>query len=141
MDRAEVAGRDLSGKGIILLVEDEDAVRTFASRALSNRGYQVLEAANGEAALDILRSHTGGIDLVISDVMMPNMDGPTLAREIRKLRPNLKMLFISGYAEEAFKKSLESMDSFVFLPKPFTLKQLAAKVKEVMSDEETAEPG
>jgi two-component system cell cycle sensor histidine kinase/response regulator CckA len=141
MDRAEAAGRDLSGKGIILLVEDEDAVRTFASRALSNRGYQVLEAANGEAALDILRSHTGGIDLVISDVMMPNMDGPTLAREIRKLRPNLKMLFISGYAEEAFKKSLESMDSFVFLPKPFTLKQLAAKVKEVMSDEETAEPG
>jgi two-component system cell cycle sensor histidine kinase/response regulator CckA len=139
-EKGDAAGRDLSGKGIILLVEDEDAVRTFASRALSNRGYQILEAANGEAALDILRGHEGEIDLVISDVMMPNMDGPTLAREIRKLRPSLKMLFISGYAEEAFKKSLESMDSFVFLPKPFTLKQLAAKVKEVMSDEDSGSP-
>jgi two-component system cell cycle sensor histidine kinase/response regulator CckA len=137
-DRSEGAGRDLSGKGTILLVEDEDAVRTFASRALTNRGYSMLEAANGEAAFDILRAQPGKIDLVISDVMMPNMDGPTLAREIRKLRPGLKMLFISGYAEEAFKKSLESMDSFVFLPKPFTLKQLAAKVKEVMSGEDGA---
>jgi two-component system cell cycle sensor histidine kinase/response regulator CckA len=128
------ANRDLTGKGLILLVEDEDAVRTFAARALSNRGYTILEASNGEAALEILRAETRPVDLVISDVMMPNMDGPSLAREIRRLKPGLKMLFISGYAEEAFKKSLESMDNFVFLAKPFTLKQLAAKVKEIMQE-------
>src|SRR5262249_49838373 len=124
----------LTGKGIILLVEDEDAVRTFAARALTNRGYTILEASNGEAALEILRAETRTVDLVISDVMMPNMDGPSLAREIRRLKPGLRMLFISGYAEEAFKKSLENMDHFEFLAKPFTLKQLAAKVKEIMQE-------
>ena len=126
---------DLTGKGTILLVEDEDAVRAFAVRALSNRGYTVIEAADGAKALDIVREHTGPIDLVISDVVMPNMDGPALLREIRNVRPEVRIVFISGYAEEAFRKSLERDESFTFLPKPFSLKQLASTVKEVLNQD------
>lgn len=124
--------RDLTGKGTILLVEDEDAVRTFAARALSMRGYTVLEANGGEAALDIVKGHKGVIRLLITDVVMPNMDGPTLAKELKRLRGDLKVIFISGYAEDAFKRAHENPESVQFLAKPFSLKQLAAKVKDVI---------
>jgi two-component system cell cycle sensor histidine kinase/response regulator CckA len=123
---------DLTGIGTLLLVEDEDAVRMFAVRALRNKGYTVLEADSGEAALEVLEEHGGDIDLLISDVVMPNMDGPTLMREVHKERPNLKVIFISGYAEDAFRKNLDPGSEFELLPKPFSLKQLAAKVKEVL---------
>ncbi|MFZ5608546.1 MAG: response regulator [Pseudomonadota bacterium] len=125
---------DLWGRGTVLLVEDEDAVRTFAVRALSKKGYSVLEAASGEAALDIVRGHEGAIDLVISDVVMPNMDGPTLVKAIRKLRPETKIIFISGYAQDGFRNTVDASD-FHFLPKPFSLTQLAEKVKAVMSED------
>jgi len=121
---------DLSGKGTILLVEDEEAVRTFAVRALQTRGYNVLEADSGVSALELLESVDQAIDLVVSDVVMPEMDGPTMLREIRKQNQNVKVIFISGHAEEAFEKNLDSNEEFAFLPKPFSLKQLAAKVKE-----------
>lgn len=123
-------GRDLTGKGTILLVEDEDAVRTFAARALRNKGYTVLEAASGERALEIVISHNGRIDLLISDVVMPSMDGPTLIKQARRHRYDMKIIFISGYAEEAFRRNLDPRETFSFLPKPFSLKQLASKVKE-----------
>ncbi|MBI1263100.1 MAG: PAS domain-containing protein [Rhizobiales bacterium] len=123
---------DLTGKGTILLVEDEDAVRTFAARALSTRGYDVLQAESGEVALDVVRNHKGRIDLVVSDVVMPNMDGPTMAKELRHMLPGTKIIFVSGYAEDAFAKSLDPEQDFHFLPKPFSLKQLAAAVKDVM---------
>jgi two-component system cell cycle sensor histidine kinase/response regulator CckA len=125
-------GRDLTGKGTILLVEDEDAVRIFAARALRNKGYTVLEAASGEAALEIVTRHEGVIDLLISDVVMPNMDGPTLIKHARKHRQDMKIIFISGYAEDAFRRNLDRDEPFSFLPKPFSLKQLAGKVKEAI---------
>lgn len=123
---------DLTGKGTILLVEDEDAVRTFAARALATRGYEVLQAESGEAALAVVDAHEGRIDLVVSDVVMPNMDGPTMAKELKHKLPNTPIIFVSGYAEDAFAKSLDPEQEFHFLPKPFSLKQLAAAVKEVM---------
>jgi two-component system cell cycle sensor histidine kinase/response regulator CckA len=124
---------DLTGKGTILLVEDEDAVRTFAARALSTRGYDVLQAESGEAALAIVEAHEGTIDLIVSDVVMPNMDGPTLVKELASKLPGVKIIFVSGYAEDAFAKSLDPNQEFHFLPKPFSLKQLAAAVKGVMN--------
>jgi two-component system cell cycle sensor histidine kinase/response regulator CckA len=93
----------------------------------------VLEAGNGVEAMEIFQQHSGGVDLVVSDVVMPEMDGPTLLKELRKLNPALKIIFVSGYAEEAFSKSLPQGEQFSFLPKPFTLKQLVGAVKETMS--------
>jgi two-component system cell cycle sensor histidine kinase/response regulator CckA len=127
--------RDLTGKGRILLVEDEEAVRVFAARALRNKGYTVLEATSGQHALEVLNKEEWKVDLLVSDVVMPQMDGPTLIREVRAARPDMKVVFISGYAEDAFRKSLDPDAEFDLLPKPFSLKQLAAKVKEVMEGE------
>lgn len=124
--------KDLTGKASVLLVEDEDAVRMFASRALKNKGYKVWEAASGDAALEIVATHGDEIDLLISDVVMPNMDGPTLVKAIRERNKRMKIIFISGYAEDAFKKNLAKGEPFSFLPKPFSLKQLAEKVKDVL---------
>ncbi|GER08633.1 hybrid sensor histidine kinase/response regulator [Iodidimonas muriae] len=132
--QAPAAARDLTGKGTILLVEDEDAVRMFASRALGNKGYTVLQAASGEEGLAIVREEVGNIDLLISDVVMPNMDGPTLVSKARELRADLRVVFISGYAEDVFRKGVgEGSDDFLFLPKPFSLKQLAETVKTALS--------
>jgi two-component system cell cycle sensor histidine kinase/response regulator CckA len=125
--------RDVTGQDTILLVEDEDAVRSFAARALRMRGYTVLDAASGEAGLEIVRSHAGSIDLLITDVVMPNMDGPTLVRAARQLRPEMRIIFMSGYAEDAFRRNEEKAEDLHFLPKPFGLKQLVAKVKDVLS--------
>ena len=119
--------------GTILLVEDDDPVRTFGARALRNRGYQVIEAKGGDAALALMREHAGKIDLLITDVVMPQMDGPTLVREMRELDPELKVIFISGYAEDSFRQRLGSGEGIHFLPKPFSLKQLTIKVKDVIS--------
>jgi two-component system cell cycle sensor histidine kinase/response regulator CckA len=124
--------KDLTGIGTVLLVEDEDAVRLFSARALRNKGYKVLEARSGEAALEIVNEHMNEIDLVISDVVMPRMDGPTLIKELRTRRPDIRVIFISGYAEDAFRKRVDAGEEAHFLMKPFTLKQLAAKVKEVL---------
>jgi len=128
------APHDVTGQDTILLVEDEDAVRSFAARALRMRGYTVMEANGGEAALEIVRGHQGVIDLLISDVVMPNMDGPTLVRAARRLRPEMRIIFMSGYAEEAFRRNEEKTEDMHFLSKPFGLKQLVAKVKEVLSE-------
>ena len=123
---------DLTGNATVLLVEDEDAVRAFAARALEARGYTVLPAQSGEQALELVDEVDGAIDLVVSDVVMPEMDGPTLLKELRKRSPDLKIIFISGYAEEAFRKSLGDEERFRFLPKPFSLKQLAQAVKDAL---------
>jgi two-component system cell cycle sensor histidine kinase/response regulator CckA len=127
--KAEVT-RDLTGVGRVLLVEDEDVVRSFAARALSRQGYEVLEAGTGVEALELMQREQRRIDLVVSDVIMPEMDGPTLLKELRKSKPDLKFIFVSGYPDDAFKKSLDEGEDYAFLPKPFTLPQLAAKVKE-----------
>lgn len=122
----------LGGSGRILLVEDEDAVRVFAIRALRNKGYTVLEARTGEGALDILRDEPD-IDLLITDMVMPGMDGATLARLVRVERPEIKVILISGYSEEVARGDLVDSRDVHFLPKPFDLSQLASRVKEVLS--------
>ncbi len=132
-DTAPPADADLAGHGNILLVEDEDAVRVFAARALKNKGYKVTEARTGEQALDILRD-TPAIDLMITDMMMPGMDGGTLARLIRVERPEIKIIVISGYSEEVARGDIVDTADFHFLPKPFSLSQLASKVKDVLTE-------
>src|SRR5690606_22482550 len=116
----------------VLLVEDEDAVRLGGVRALSARGYTVHAASSGIEALEIYRELEGAVDLVVSDVVMPEMDGPTLLAELRKQKPDIKFIFVSGYAEEAFARNLPQEARFGFLPKPFSLKQLATAVKEML---------
>jgi len=115
-------------------------VRSFAARALRMRGYTVMEASGGESALDIVRSHAGTIHLLISDVVMPNMDGPTLVKAAIRLRPDMRVIFMSGYAEDAFRRGGEKAEELHFLAKPFGLKQLVAKVKEVLSGAPPASP-
>lgn len=126
------ASRDLSGSATVLLVEDEDAVRMGGMRALTSRGYTVHEASSGVEALEVYHELEGKVDIVVSDVVMPEMDGPTLLGELRKLRPDIKFIFVSGYAEDAFARNLPADAQFGFLPKPFSLKQLATVVKEVL---------
>src|SRR5690606_6599943 len=119
-----------SGGGRILLVEDEDTVRAVAERALSRQGYVVTTASDGDEGLELVR--TGGeFDLVVSDVVMPSMDGPAMAREIRKLQPRLPVLFMSGYAEEQLRREID-LDEMHFLAKPFSVQQIAGKVSEVL---------
>ncbi len=125
--------RDLTGRGSVLLVEDEHPVRAFAARALKLRGYEVAEAATAEEAMEIISDPGFEVDLLVSDVVMPGMDGPTFAAEARKLRPGLRLVFVSGYAEESFRRNLTETD-FYFLPKPFSLNELTAKVKEALGD-------
>jgi two-component system cell cycle sensor histidine kinase/response regulator CckA len=126
--------KDLTGQGTVLLVEDEDAVRSFAARALGQRGYNVLSATTGAEALELFEKHQGDVDLVVSDVVMPEMDGPTLFEKLRRQRPDLKVIFISGYAEDAFRQHLAENEDFMFLQKPFDLKELAAAVKAALQD-------
>ena len=128
---ARAAAADLTGQGTILLVEDEDGLRALNARGLSSRGYTVLEASNGVEAIEAFDKH-GRVDLVVSDVVMPEMDGPTLLKELRRRDQNVKIIFVSGYAEEAFSKNLPSQEQYAFLAKPFTLKQLVAEVKKTL---------
>ncbi len=136
--RADAAERgppkDLTGTGTVILVEDDDAVRMFGARALRNKGYRVIEAKSGETALDLMRDASGKIDLLITDVVMPQMDGPALIREVRRTDPDIKVIFISGYTEDAFRQRLDSDSEIHFLAKPFNLKQLAIKVKDVIGE-------
>jgi len=128
---ARAATADLTGQGTILLVEDEEGLRALNARGLSSRGYTVLEASNGVEAIEAFTRH-GHVDLVVSDVVMPEMDGPTLLKELRQRDPNVKIIFVSGYAEEAFSRNLPSQEQYAFLAKPFTLKQLVAEVKKTL---------
>jgi two-component system, cell cycle sensor histidine kinase and response regulator CckA len=135
-EAAETASnRDLTGIGTVILVEDEDPVRIFGARALRNKGYTVLEAKSGDGALEMIRGAEEKIDLLITDVVMPRMDGPALVRQVREIHPDMKVIFISGYTEDAFRQRLDSDSEIHFLPKPFSLRQLAGKVKEVISGE------
>jgi two-component system cell cycle sensor histidine kinase/response regulator CckA len=125
--------KDLTGSERILLVEDEDAVRTFSQRALTNKGYEVLTAESGDTALEVFEKEgEGALDLLITDVVMPNMDGPTLAQRIRQSSPKIKIIFMSGYTEDKLKDYMG--ENIWFLPKPFSLKQLAEKVKDVLGE-------
>ena len=121
------------GEGVVLLVEDEAPVRAFASRALRLRGYTVIEAESAEDALETLQDEDLRIDLFVTDVIMPGMDGPTWVREALKSRPETKVVFVSGYAEDAFDDPEGAVPNSVFLPKPFSLNDLAATVQQQIS--------
>ncbi|MCC6925425.1 response regulator [Novosphingobium sp.] len=120
-----------SGGGKILLVEDEDMVRAVAERALTRAGFEVTTASDGDEGLEVIESGAP-FDLIVSDVVMPAMDGPSMAREVRKLRPSMPILFMSGYAEEQLRKELD-LDNVEFLPKPFTVQQICDKVGAVLA--------
>ena len=126
----EGPAREWSGGGRILLVEDEDMVRAVAERALTRAGYEVTTASDGDEGLEIV---AGGaeFDLIVSDVVMPAMDGPSMAREIRKLAPSLPVLFMSGYAEEQLRNQLD-LANVHFLAKPFSVQQIGDKVGAVL---------
>jgi two-component system cell cycle sensor histidine kinase/response regulator CckA len=131
--KAVAADDDLTGRGVVLLIEDEAPVRAFAARALKLRGYEVLEAASAEEALDLLADPALQVDVLVSDVVMPGMDGPTCVREARKQRPDVRVVFVSGYAEDSLKRAMQGLDNCHFLPKPFSLNELTAKVKECVN--------
>ena len=115
-------------EGLVLLVEDEAPVRAFAARALRLKGYTVLEAENGEEALAILDDASLAVDLLVTDVIMPGMDGPTWVKEAMKQRPDVRVIFVSGYAEESFADEQSRIPNSIFLPKPFSLSDLTALV-------------
>ncbi|HEU0044698.1 hybrid sensor histidine kinase/response regulator [Sphingomonas sp.] len=119
------------GTGTVLLVEDEDMVRAVAERALTRQGYSVLTAENGEVALDLLET-SGRPDLLISDVVMPTMDGPTMVAKVRERYPDLPVIFMSGYAEEQLRRSID-LDRVAFLPKPFSVQQLAGAARDALA--------
>ena len=124
--------KDITGSGTILLVEDEDSVRTFTKKALELSGYNITEAYDGVSALRYVNEEKNNYDLVITDVMMPEMDGPKLASEIKKNNPQQKILFISGYTENHENLiSIEEKEVY-FLNKPFTLEELNLTVKKVI---------
>lgn len=125
---------NLSGQGTILFVEDEDSVRVIAAKTLRKRGYKVIEACDGDEAYEILEDGEDVFDLMISDVVMPGMDGPTLLKKGRKMLGEARIVFISGYAKEEFSDLLSEEPDVTFLPKPFTLVQLAEKVKEQIGE-------
>ncbi len=131
---AEEEKRDWSGGGRILLVEDEDMVRAVAERALTRQGYEVTTASDGDEGLEIVQGG-GQFDLVVSDVVMPSMDGPAMAREIRKLQPELPVLFMSGYAESQLRDEID-IEAMHFIPKPFSVSQIADKVGKVLASSE-----
>ncbi len=128
--KAKAAPRDLSGNGRILFVEDEAAVRGIAARLLRQRGYEVIEAADGEEALVLAEEWSGQIDMLISDVIMPGLDGPSLLKKARPYLGDAPVMFISGYAESDFSDLLQDETGVSFLPKPLDIKTLAERVKQ-----------
>lgn len=130
------AKKELWGSGHILLVEDEDMVRAVAERALTRQGYTVESASEGEEALGLLAAQEDeeqSFDMIVSDVVMPNMDGPTMAKHVRKTYPDMPILFMSGYAEQQLRKSID-LDKVNFLPKPFSVAQMAEAVGETLAE-------
>ncbi len=123
--------RKWAGGGRVLLVEDEDSVRAVAERALSRQGYEVTSACDGEEGLELVRLGRR-FDLVVSDVVMPVMDGPAMAREIRVIAPDLPVLFMSGYAEEQLRREID-IKNMHFIPKPFSVQQITDKVAQVLA--------
>ena len=138
MDQQRDRPTDLAGRGRILLVEDEEGVRGIAAQLLSSCGYQVLEAEDGEEALELIQDHSGQIDLLISDVVLPGMDGPALLKKAKPYLKGARVMFISGYAERDLAKTLDEDKDLSFLPKPFTLRQLAERVKQELGTSQEA---
>lgn len=131
---SQILVQDVTGDETILLVEDESTVRLFAARALRDKGYRVLEAASGKAALALVQEGARP-DILLTDVSMPEMSGPVLADKIREILPCVPVVFMSGYAAETFRKDLSENQSIHFLSKPFTLRDLATMVRKILEEQ------
>ncbi len=118
--------------GVVLLVEDEAPVRAFASRALKLRGYSVIEAECAEEALEKLEDRELKFDVFVTDVVMPGLDGPSWVSKALQKRPDVKVVFVSGYAEDSLRHNRSKIPNSVFLPKPFSLNQLTETVQQQM---------
>lgn len=129
-----------TGDGIVLLVEDEAPVRAFAARALRLNGFTVLEAETAEAALELLANPALEVDLFVTDVIMPGLDGPSWVRKALQERPGIPVVFVSGYAEDLLSDDEDKVPNSVFLPKPFSLKQLIATVQTQFDQSQTPTP-
>lgn len=130
--------KDLSGNETILLVEDEEAVRKFVARALRDKGYNIIEASNGTEALE--QAQNTNFELLITDVIMPKIDGPTLNKKLHETKSQFKTIFISGYTEDSFRQDLDKDLNIHFMQKPFTLRELCNKVKQVLNSDQQGEP-
>jgi two-component system cell cycle sensor histidine kinase/response regulator CckA len=124
--------RDLWGSGRVLIVEDEDMVRAVAERALVRQGYVIDTARDGEEGVQLF-AEGKRYDLIVSDVVMPNMDGPAMARKLRESYGDVKILFMSGYAEEQLRESI-NLENVFFLPKPFSVQQIAEAVRDALAE-------
>ncbi|MFA8384100.1 MAG: ATP-binding protein [Pelagibaca sp.] len=118
------------GDGVVLLVEDEAPVRAFASRALAHRGFRVIEASTAEDALELLKDADLKVDVFVTDVVMPGLDGPSWVRQARQMRPDVPVVFMSGYAEDVFKSEGTQIEASAFLAKPFSLTELTSIVNQ-----------
>jgi two-component system cell cycle sensor histidine kinase/response regulator CckA len=127
-----VALAAVGGTETVLLVEDEDSVRQLVRETLESRGYRVLEAGNGADALTLAAAHSDPIHLVITDVVMPGLNGHELVQQLQSARPGLKVLYLSGYAQDAFPSTAAADSQKTFLQKPFTLQSLSRKVREIL---------
>jgi signal transduction histidine kinase len=132
MTPAKSQENEKGGCETVLLVEDEESVRELVRETLVSRGYKVLEAENGENGLRLAEAHGVGIDILITDVVMPGMGGRELAKKLLQIRPNLGVLFLSGYTEDTILHQGALGPGTAFLQKPFTLQNLARKVREVL---------
>jgi len=124
----------IMGEETILLAEDEASVRDLAARVLQDAGYTVLCAADGAEALSRIRTHEGPIDLILTDVVMPKVNGPAMAREARSRYPGVKLLFMSGYAGNPVERMGQNMVGVPILRKPFTARELTEKVRYVLDE-------
>ncbi|MBT5541115.1 MAG: response regulator, partial [Alphaproteobacteria bacterium] len=129
------------GTGVVLVVEDEEPCRIFSTRALREKGYAVHEASDPETGLKIIEKQGDKIDLLISDVVMAQMDGPTMAKKIRKQYPELRIIFVSGYAEENIRANIQTDEKTFFLPKPYGLKELTEMVRKVIGEKKLKDSG
>jgi CheY-like chemotaxis protein len=125
----------IGGSETVLLVEDEESVRELVRETLKSKGYVVMEAADGTNGMKVAESHTGKIDMLITDVVMPGMSGRELAQRITAARQTIKVLFLSGYTEDAIIHEGVLEPGTAFLQKPFTLQALARKVRDVLHGE------
>jgi CheY-like chemotaxis protein len=140
LQRAREAADQLRGTETVLVVEDEEGVRKLAREFLVGSGYTVLEARNGAAALELAEQYSGPIHLLLTDVVMPQMSGRELAEQLAKLRPTTKVLYVSGYTDDAIIQHGVLEPGLAFLQKPFTREALARKLREVLSPAKVAQP-
>ena len=132
-ERIQATVRAEGGGETVLVVEDQPAIRSFINAVLKEYGYRVLDASDGEEAVGVAKGHSGEIDLLLTDVVLPNMNGRVLAEKLRAMRPNVKVLFTSGYTDEAIAKRGVLAHGVAYIPKPFGSDELAAKVRDVLN--------